>query len=78
MRNLIIILLIFSTYVTNAQKIQYSSSATCPFELGEIVEIQLPEKGFNQPKLSADGTKMLLSKGYKGIYEIDIDDPKKK
>ena len=76
MKNLIIILLIFSIGTINAQKIQYSSSATCPFQLGEIVEIKLPEKGFNNPKLSPDGTKMLLSKGYKGIYEIDLNDKK--
>lgn len=76
MKNLIIILLVFSIGAANAQMIQYSSSATCPFQLGEIVEIKLSEEGFNNPKLSPDGNKMLLSKGYKGIYEIDLSDKK--
>lgn len=72
MRNLIVVLLLFSIYTVEAQRIKYSPLSTCPYVLGEITEVKLQEEGFNHPKLSPDGTRMLLTKSYRGIYEVDL------
>ena len=74
MKTLLFTLLLFgSLYKTDAQSIKYSPLSTCPYELGEITEVKLPEEGFNHPKLSPDGTKMLVcKKGYNGIYVVDL------
>lgn len=76
MKKLIVILLFFYLYNAAAQKIKYSPSTTCPYKLEKIIEANLPE-GFNHPKLSYDGSKLLVTKNYRGIYEVDISNPKK-
>ena len=64
------------TIVAKTQEIKYASVASCPFELEDRAEVKLPEVGFDHPKLSPDGKKMLISKGYKGVYVVDLENPK--
>lgn len=62
---------------SNSQKSKMScQNVDCPFKLGTPNEIKLGGKGFGHPKISPDGTKLLLTKNYDGIYLAEINNPK--
>jgi len=70
------ILCLFLTRILTAQNSHFSDNSTCPFQMGESIQITKSVDDFSHPKISKDGTKIIVTKAaYVGIYLIDVKNP---
>ena len=77
MKAKLLILCLFAVSILQAQNEKYLDVSTCPFQLSEPIPITNIGDEYSHPKISPDGTKVIVSKNYDGIYIIDLQNSNK-
>ncbi|NVO08555.1 MAG: PD40 domain-containing protein [Bacteroidales bacterium] len=61
-----------ATNMLFAQNEKFLDPSTCPFQFGAPTTITKKGDSFNHPRISPDGTKVIVTKTYTGVYVIDL------